>query len=281
MALMPRAKANGIELEYETFGDRHAAPLLLIGGLGTQMITWDEEFCELLAGRGFFVIRFDNRDAGLSTWIADGSTYALDDMAADAAGLLDALGIRAANVVGASMGGFIAQLVALNHPDHMLSLTSIMSGPNGEDQVQPTDEGRAVLVAPVPPTREERIELGLWAKRQLLGPADPYDDAYERGRVTRAIDRAYHPAGFVRQLGAIAAAPSRLPRLGSVAIPTLVIHGVADILVPVENGRRVAAAVPGSLVLEIEGMGHDLPKRVWPRVVEAIAQLAREASPAC
>ncbi len=281
MALMPRAKANGIELEYETFGDRATAPLLLIGGLGTQMITWDEEFCELLAGRGFFVIRFDNRDAGLSTWMDDASTYLLDDMAADAAGLLDALGIRAAHVVGASMGGFIAQLVALNHPDHVLSLTSVMSGPNGEDQVQPTDEGRAVLMAPAPSTREERIELGLWAKRQLLGPADPFDEAYEKDRVTRAIDRAYHPAGFVRQLGAIAAAPSRLPRLGSIAIPTLVIHGVADILVPVENGRRVAAAVPGSRQLEVEGMGHDLPKRVWPRVADAIAQLAREASPAC
>ncbi len=274
MALMPRAKANGIEFEYETFGDRHAAPLLLIGGLGTQMITWDEEFCELLAGRGFFVIRFDNRDAGLSTWMDDGSTYLLDDMAADAAGLLDALGIRAAHIVGASMGGFIAQLVALNHPDHVLTLTSIMSGPNGEDQVPPTDEGRAVLIAPAPSTREERIELGLWAKRQLLGPADPYDDAYERDRVSRAIDRAYHPAGFVRQLGAIAAAPSRLERLRSLRASTLVIHGDADILVPIENGRRVFEAVPAGAIIEIAGMGHDLPKRVWADMTGAIAALA-------
>jgi pimeloyl-ACP methyl ester carboxylesterase len=114
----------------------------------------------------------------------------------------------------------------------------------------------------------------------LLGPDDPYDDAYERGKVSRAIDRAYHPAGFVRQLSAIAAAPSRLPRLGSVAVPTLIVHGKADILVPVENGRLVAAAVPGSRLLEIEGMGHDVPRRVWPQVVDAIAQLAREASPA-
>jgi len=280
MGLMPRAESNGIELEYETFGSAGAAPLLLIGGLGTQMISWDEEFCELLAGRGFQVIRFDNRDAGLSTWVDDGASYSLDDMARDAAGLLDALGIPAAHVVGASMGGFIAQLVALNHPDHVLTLTSIMSGPNGQDQVQPTDLGRDILLRPVPPTREERIELGLWAKRMLLGPDDPYDDTYERAKVSRAIDRAYHPAGFVRQLTAITAAPSRVPRLGSVAVPTLVVHGKADILVPVENGRRVAAAIPGSRLLEIEGMGHDVPKRAWPQVIEAIAQIARETSPA-
>jgi pimeloyl-ACP methyl ester carboxylesterase len=278
MGPMPRAESNGIGVEYETFGSAGAAPLLLIGGLGTQMISWDEEFCELLAARGFQVTRFDNRDAGLSTWMDDGAAYSLDDMARDAAGLLDAMGIPAAHVVGASMGGFIAQLVALNHPDHVLTLTSIMSGPNGQDQVQPTDEGRDVLLRPVPPTREERVELGLWAKRQLLGPEDPYDDAYERGKVVRAIDRAYHPAGFVRQLMAITAAPSRLERLRSLRTPTLVIHGNADILVPVENGRLVAGAIPGARLLEIEGMGHDLPRRVWTQVVDAIAQLAREAS---
>ena len=137
-----------------------------------------------------------------------------------------------------------------------------------------------MLLAPAPNTREERIELGVWAKQTLLGPADPFDAEYERRRVTVAVDRAYHPAGFVRQLQAIAAAPSRLQRLGSIRIPTLVIHGDADILVPVENGRRVAAAMPGSRLLEIEGMGHDVPRRVWPEVVDAIAQLAREASPA-
>lgn len=275
---MPRATANGIELEYETFvSAADAAPLLLIGGLGTQLISWDEKFCELLAGRGYGVIRFDNRDAGLSTWM-DGE-YTLDDMAADAASLLDALEIPAAHVVGASMGGFIAQLVALNHPERVLSLTSIMSGPNGEDQVQPTPEAQALLLAPVPPTREERIELGLVAKRTLLGPDDPFDEAYERAKVTRAVDRAYHPAGFARQLRAILAAPSRLERLRSLHVPTLVIHGDADILVPVENGRRVAAAIPGARLLEISGMGHDIPKRAWPQVVEAIDEVASPASP--
>ena len=279
MGSMPRARANGIELEYETFGDSHARPLLLIGGLGTQMITWDEDFCDLLASRGFYVIRFDNRDGGLSTY--PDAEYTLDDMAADAAALLDALGIPAAHVVGASMGGFIAQLVALDHPEHVLTLTSIMSGPNGEDQVRPTPEANAVLLAPAPETREEQVALGLLAKRTLLGPADPYDEPYEKARIERAIDRAYHPLGFMRQLQAILAAKSRLPRLSTLNMPVLVIHGDADILVPVENGRKVAAAIPGARLLEIEDMGHDIPKRVWGQVADAIAELARQATPAC
>jgi len=279
MIEMSRANANGIEIEYETFGDPKAQPMLLIGGLGSQLLSWDENFCALLAGRGFHVIRFDNRDSGLSTWVDD--AYTLDDMAGDAAGLLDALDIPAAHVVGASMGGFIAQLVALNHPDRVLTLTSIMSGPNGDDQVQPTTQGSAVLMAPAPDTREERIALGVWAKQALLGPSDPFDEPHERARVTQAVDRAYHPAGFGRQLGAILVARGRLERLGSVSVPALVIHGDADILVPVENGRRVAAAIPGARLMEIEGMGHDLPRRVWSQVADAIASLAGEAAPAC
>ena len=278
MGPMSRATCNGIELEYETFGDPSGAPLLLIAGLGSQMISWNDQFCELLAGRGFQVIRFDNRDAGLSTWMD--AAYTLNDMAADAAGLLDAIGIPAAHVVGTSMGGFIAQLVALNHPDRVLTLTSIMSGPNGEDEVPPTDEGREVLLVPAPKTREERIQVGVWAKRRLLGSADPYDDEYERARVTAAVDRAYHPAGFARQLGAIVAAPSRLGRFSSLRVPALVVHGKDDILVPVDNGRKVAAAIPGARLMEIEGMGHDLPSRVWEQVADAIAELAQENSPA-
>src|SRR5205823_5208937 len=162
--------------------------------LGSQLTSFEEEFCGLLAGRGFHVIRFDNRDAGRSTWMRE--QYALEDMAADAVALLDALGIRAAHVVGVSMGGFIAQLAALDHPGRVLTLTAIISGPGGDDEVAPTDEGRAVLTVPAPDTREERVALGVWAKRTLLGPADPFDEPYERGRVERAIDRAYNPAGF-------------------------------------------------------------------------------------
>src|SRR5213078_1101219 len=233
----------------------------------------------LLAGRGFLVVRFDNRDAGLSTWMD--REYRLDDMANDAVGLLDALGIPAAHIVGASMGGFIAQLVALDHPDRVLTLTSIMSGPSGEEHVQPTERGRAVLFVPAPETWEQRVEVGVWATKELLGPADPFDDAYERARIERAVERAYHPEGCVRQLQAIAAAPGRLERLGSLRAPALVIHGDADILVPVENGRNVAAAIPGARLVEIEGMGNDVPKRVWAQVADEIAAIARSTSPAC
>lgn len=273
---MPRAKANGIELEYDTFGDPSGAPLLLIAGLGMQMVGWDEEFCELLAGRGFHVIRFDNRDAGLSTW--PDATYTLEDMARDAVGLLDALGVQQAHVVGASMGGFIAQVVALDHPERVLTLTSMISGPNGEDQVQPTPEAMALLFSPRPPTREEQVLLGLRSKKALLGPDDPFDETYERTRIERAIDRAYNPPGFLRQFQAIAAAPGRLERLRSLRVPALVVHGDADILVPVENGRNVAAVIPGARLVEIEGMGHDVPRRVWERVADEIAALARQSA---
>ncbi len=289
---MPRALANGIEIEFETFGDPDGAPLLLIAGLGVQMLSWDDGFCELLASRGFRVIRFDNRDSGLSTWIESAGTpdvaaahsgnakgaYDLDDMARDAVGLLDSLGIPAAHVVGSSMGGFIAQLVALNHPDHVLSLTSIMSGPGGRDEVPPKPEGQAVLLVNPPATREERIAQGMWIRKVLKGPLDPWDEAFERARVSRSTDRAYNPNGVARQLVAILAAQSRSERLTTIQVPTLVIHGVDDILVPVENGRHVAAAVPGARLIEIEGMGHDLPDRVWPEVVDAIAALARQAA---
>ena len=291
---MPRAKANGIELEYETFGDRAAEPLLLVAGLSQQLIGWDDDFCSQLADRGFHVIRFDNRDCGLSTWMEEAGpadiaaafsgnpkpAYQLDDLADDAVGLLDALGIGAAHVVGASMGGFIAQLVALNHPDRVLSLTSIMSGPGGHDEVAPKPEGAAVLMARPPAMREERIEQAMSLHHALLGSRDPFDEAFERARATRSVDRAYYPAGIGRQLVAILAAKSRLERLKALRVPTLVIHGIDDVLVPVENGRLVAGAVPGARLVEFEGMGHDLPRRVWPQGLDAIEEIARQATPA-
>jgi len=290
---MPRASANGIELEYETFGDPGAQPLVLISGLATQMISWQETFCELLASRGFFVIRFDNRDVGLSTWmeaagppdIAAGfrgeghPAYQLDDMAADVAGLLDSLGIPAAHLVGASMGGFIAQLVAINHPDRVLSLTSIMSGPGGSDAVPPTPEGVAILVAPPPATREEQIELAMSIHRTLAGAGDQLDDEVERARAERSVDRAYYPLGVGRQLVAIMAAGSRLERLKHVRVPTLVVHGTDDVLVPIENGRLVAGAVPAARLIEIQGMGHDIPERVWSEVADGIGELAHQSAP--
>lgn len=289
---MPRLTANGIEIEYDTFGEPNAAALLLIMGLGAQMISWEEEFCGQLAERGFHVIRYDNRDSGLSTKMeAAGEpdlvaafggnaspAYQLDDLADDAVGVLDALGRRAAHIVGASMGGFIAQLVAINHPDRALSLTSIMSGPGGLDGVAPKPEGAEVLTTLPPPTREERIENGVWIRRVLTGAGNPFDEEAERKRVERAYDRSYYPVGTGRQLVAILAAHGRLERLAKVNMPTLVIHGLDDVLVPAENGRLVAGAVPGARLLELETMGHNLPERFWPQVLDAIAENARQAT---
>jgi pimeloyl-ACP methyl ester carboxylesterase len=289
---MPRLKANGIEIEYETFGDPKSVPLLLVGGLGSQLLSWDEEFCEQLRDRGFFVIRYDNRDVGLSTkFEAAGEpdllaafggnadpAYHLDDLADDAVGVLNALGIDAAHVVGVSMGGFIAQLVAINHPDHVLSLTSIMSGPGGEDAVPPEPVGADVLMRIPPPTREGRIEHGLWIRKTLKGSGDPFDEAMESRQVERAYDRSYYPVGTGRQLVAILAAEGRLEKLSRIKVPTLVIHGTGDVLVPIENGRRVAHAIPGARLLEFEHMGHNLPERVWPQVFDAIEELTRQAS---
>jgi pimeloyl-ACP methyl ester carboxylesterase len=289
---MPRLHANGIDIEYETFGDPQATPLLLVMGLGAQMISWDEAFCAQLAARGFYVIRFDNRDAGLSTKMEDAGipdvraayagnpqpAYSLDDLADDAAGVLDALGIGAAHVVGASMGGFIVQLMAINHPERVLSLTSIMSGPGGHDAVAPWPEGAEVLMRMPSETREGRIEQGVWVSHVLAGKDNPFDEAEALKLSTRAVDRSYYPLGLGRQLVAILAAKSRLERLGHVSVPTLVVHGLDDPLVPVENGRRVAAAVPGARLLEFEGMGHNLPERYWPAILDAIVETAGRAT---
>jgi len=289
---VPRLKANGIEIEYDTSGDPKAPAMLMIMGLGAQLTTWDDGFCQDLADRGFYVIRYDNRDAGLSTRMEEAGpadvagaysghpqpAYTLDDLADDAIGVLDALCIRAAHIVGASMGGFIAQLVAINHPDRTLSLTSIMSGPGGHDAVPPTPEAAVVLTRAPGPTREERIAMGVLGRRVLVGEGNPFDEEEETRRVERLYDRSYYPAGFGRQLVAILAAKSRMPALAALKIPTLVVHGVDDPLVPLENGRRVASAVPGARLIELEGMGHNLPQQYWPLVADAIADTARQAS---
>lgn len=281
-----------MEIEYDTFGDPKAPALLLIMGLGAQMISWDEEFCQAIADRGFHVIRFDNRDVGLSTKLEDAGepdllsafagnpkpAYQLDDMADDAVGVLAALDIRAAHIVGASMGGFIGQLVAINHPERTLSLTSIMSGPGGTDSVPPTPEAAEVLMRVPPQTREGRIEHTIWIRQVLSGSGNPFEPEMERKRAERAHDRSNYLVGTGRQLVASLAALSRLQRLAQVKAPVLVVHGVDDPLIPVDNGRRVAAAIPGARLLEIEGMGHDLPERFWPQVIDAIVENARRAT---
>lgn len=287
---MPRVSANGLFFEYETFGDPGARPLLLVMGLGAQMIGWHEDFCRLLASRGFHVIRFDNRDCGLSSkldhlGIPDpmavlqglvAPPYTLGDMATDAACLLDALGIAAAHVVGASMGGFIAQLMAIDHPHRVLSLTSIMSAPGSTaENVPGRPEVTAALLAKPPVAKGDLIEHLVWVGRMVSGPL--FDEQEMRQRVALAVDRDFSPAGTTRQLAAIVAAPSRTRALGRVRVPTLVVHGEVDPLIPVENGRRTAAAVPGARLLTLPRMGHDLPRPYWPQIVEAIAEVARAA----
>jgi pimeloyl-ACP methyl ester carboxylesterase len=289
---MPRVTANGIEIEYESLGKAGAPPLLLITGLGGQLISWDDDFCAALLDRGFYVIRFDNRDSGLSTkmewagvpdvlgaYVGDAQpAYTLDDMAADAVGLLDALGISAAHVVGVSMGGFIAQLVAIDHPDRVLSLTSIMSGPGGEDTVPPTPDAGMLLLEVAGPTREERVAFGVRMREALAGAGNPFNREEERAKVERAIDRSYNAAGSARQLVATFAARSRIPTLAGVKVPALVVHGLDDPLIPLENGRRVAEAIPGARLIVLEGMGHNIPERYWPLVADAIAETAQSAT---
>jgi pimeloyl-ACP methyl ester carboxylesterase len=289
---VPRVKANGLEFEYDTFGEPGAPPLLLIMGLGAQMIAWDEAFCELLAARGFHVTRFDNRDVGLSTKldhlgvpdlqvVLGGAEppYRLEDMADDAAGIMDGLGIAAAHVVGASLGGFVAQLVAIRHPAHVLSLTSIMSAPGGmRDNAPSTPEAAEALLRPPPTDREGLIEHGVWVSSRISGP-EHFDPEEARRQRTRAVDRSVCPEGRARQVAAVAAARSRLGALGELDVPALVVHGEVDPLVPVENGRRTAEAIPGARLLVLPTMGHDLPRPCWPEIVAAIAETARRADP--
>ena len=284
------AKANGIELCYDTFGDRQAPPLLLIMGLAAQMIAWDDEFCAELAARGYRVIRFDNRDIGLSTRLdaagvpdltaafmalTQGKTiaapYLLRDMADDAVGLMDALGIGAAHVVGASMGGAIGQTLAIHHPTRLLTLTSIMATSGAPGLPPPTPEALAVLFKPTPTDQAAYFESYVQSWNVLRAGHFPLDEARDLARAGQHFARGLNPAGVARQLLAIFASGSRKQALAAVKAPTLVIHGDADPLVPLACGVDVAASVPGAKLLVIEGMGHALPISMWPRIIGAIA----------
>ncbi|MBB5050692.1 pimeloyl-ACP methyl ester carboxylesterase [Afipia massiliensis] len=291
------AKANGIELCYEIFGASDAEPLVLIMGLGAQMIHWDDDFCRDLAGRGFRVIRFDNRDIGQSTKMSGGkplrpmellklrifkiapeAPYKLWDMASDVVGLLDALGIRKAHIVGASMGGMIAQEIAMQYPDRVLSLTSIMSTTGNPRLPQPTREASAILLAPPPTTKEEYLTRFGQTWKVLRGASFPLDEAKDLERAERTYARGLNPAGVGRQLRAILASGNRKDRLRSVKAPTLVIHGTIDPLVKMEAGKDTAASIPGAKLLLIEGMGHALPIPMWPTIIGAIAEHAHGAT---
>ena len=293
---MPRANANGIELEYDTFGSPSDPAMLLVMGLGAQMIAWDEDLCRLLADAGFFVIRYDNRDVGLSTKFEEAgvpdlaaaltaamtgqpvaSAYTLGDMADDGIALLAALGIERAHIVGASMGGMIVQAMAIRHPDEVLSLCSIMSTTGNREVGQPDPEAMALLMSSPPANREEAIEAGVKGARVIGSPGFPFEEEKIRARSAAAYDRMNYPAGMARQLVAIVTAEDRTPALRQLDVPTLVVHGDADPLVTPSGGRATADAIPGAELLVIPGAGHDLPPGCWPTLVEAIVANAARA----
>jgi pimeloyl-ACP methyl ester carboxylesterase len=278
---VPKATANGIQIEYETFGDPSARPLLLIGGLSDQLIHWDDNLCADFAAGGHYVIRFDNRDAGLSTKFDKGSPpYTLDDMADDASGLLDTLAIRKAHICGASMGGMIAQTMAIRHPSRVLSLISIYSTTGNRDLPPPKPDVMDLLLAPAPREREAYIEQMVSLFKAMAGRGFPFDEAWTRTITARAYDRSFFPEGIARQLHAIMTQPDRRKALASVTAPTLVIHGTDDPVAPVEAGVETAEAIPGAQLILIEGMGHDLPHEgAWSRILEAIAAHTLKAAP--
>jgi pimeloyl-ACP methyl ester carboxylesterase len=279
------ATVGDIELAYETFGDPSHTPVLLVSGLGSQMISYADELCAGLAERDLFVIRFDNRDVGMSTHLhaaglpalgdirrGDRSTvhYDLADMAADAAGLVKALGLDSVHLVGVSMGGMIAQRVAFTYPDRVRSLTSIMSTTGDRSVGGASEAAQAVLYAPPATDRESAIARQLETSRVIGSPGFPFDEEAVRARAGLAFDRGHDPAGVARQMAAIVSSPDRTADLGGVAVPTLVIHGAEDALVNVSGGRATAAAVPGAELVVIDGMGHDLPRPLWPELTDRI-----------
>ena len=285
------ASANGLKLCYDTFGDQTAPPLLLIMGLAAQMIAWDDEFCTMLAEHGYYVVRFDNRDIGLSSRIESAGVpdvgaafmaamqgkpipsppYLLTDMANDAVGLLDALGIETAHVVGASMGGAIAQTLAIHHPQRLRTVTSIMATTGEPSLPPPTADALAVLFKPTPAEQAAYFESYAQTWKVLRAGSFPLDEARDLARAQQNFARGLNPAGVARQLVAILASGSRKPALGAVRVPFLVIHGDIDPLVPLACGLDTAESVPGAKLLVIPGMGHALPISKWPQIVDAIA----------
>jgi pimeloyl-ACP methyl ester carboxylesterase len=293
---MPRAVLpSGIELEYDTFGSPTDPVLLLVMGFTAQMTDWDDRLCEMLAAEHLHVVRFDNRDCGLSSKLdgvsADPATaltalmsggpmpavpYTLSDMADDAFGLLDHLGVERAHVMGASMGGMIAQTMAIERPDRVLSMVSVMSQPGDLAYGKPAPEAIAALLAPPPTERDAFLvhsqNWAIWASKR-------YGDLERiRARAARAYDRSFYPAGAPRQLAAIYASGDRSAALRELTVPTLVIHGRDDTLISPSGGERTAELIPGANLLLLADMGHDLPEQLWPLVVDAVASHVRRAA---
>jgi pimeloyl-ACP methyl ester carboxylesterase len=298
-SVMPKAHVNGIIIEHDSFGSEDAEPMLLISGLGVQMTRWTAPFCQLLAAQGFHVIRFDNRDVGLSTHFADtpapdlaavagalargerpGVPYTLDDMAGDAVGLLMALGIERAHIVGRSMGGMIAQIVASEHPERTLTLTSIMSTSGNPGLPPSSPEAMAVLMQRAPhPSQDEKgfLDHSVRAARILGSPGFPFNEVAQRAQALSEAKRAYDPAGFGRQIAAVVASGDRRARLNTIAVPTLVLHGAADPLIPLAGGKDTAANIKGAELRVIEGMGHEIPPGLYESLALAITDNARRA----
>lgn len=294
---MPRALVTtGMDLEYDTFGSPSDPTLLLVMGFTAQLIAWPEKFCEMLADGGLHVVRFDNRDCGLSSKL-DGvpvdvpalmsavmsgqpvpaAPYTLSDMAADAVGLLDHLGVERAHILGASMGGMIVQTIAIEHPHRCLTMTSVMSTPGDRSVGQAAPEASAALLAPSPATREDYIAAStmsmVWHSKRYR------DEAATKAQAAANYDRAFYPEGIPRQLAAIFASGDRSARLTEVAVPTLVIHGRDDTLIAPSGGERTAELIPGSHLLLLADMGHDLPEPLFPIVTSTVIAHTRAAVP--
>ena len=288
---MPQVRANGIDIEYENFGREGDPLILLIMGFAAQLLFWPESLCEGLAAKGFRVVRFDNRDIGKSTHLTDLGMpdiralwekaasgrqpevpYSLSDMADDAMGLMDALSVERAHIVGASMGGMIAQLVAINHPDRTKSVTSIMST-TGRPGLPPGDADTLAVITrpPKSSSREDLIDNGILVRHALASPGFPQSEADIRAFVERVVDRApYDPAGIARQLAAIIAAPPRNELLKAVRRPALVLHGDSDRLLPVAAAKDTAESIPGAELVVVPGMGHGFPESLVPILLKDI-----------
>lgn len=288
---MTKANLDSVEIEFDTFGDPSKPCLLLVMGLGVQMIAWPEEVCQELAGGGFFVVRFDNRDCGLSTkfenagvpnlfagLMGDSSTaaYTLKDMAGDAVGLMDFLEIESANIVGISMGGMIAQQAVIDHPSRFVSLCSIMSTTGASDVGQPSPEVINALLQPIAQDRESAIERSVEISK-VISSHLYFDEERVRDLATRSYDRCNCPDGVARQLMAILVSPDRTEALKEVKIPTLVIHGLADKFVDPSGGIATADAVAGSKLITLNDMAHDIPVPLWPTIRDAIIENAYRA----
>jgi pimeloyl-ACP methyl ester carboxylesterase len=284
-----KTNSGGVALAYETFGDPGHPPVLLVMGLGAQMIAWPDDFCRALSV-GHYVVRFDNRDVGESQWIegqvdlaacvagdTSSALYTLEDMADDTVRLLETLGIESTHVVGASMGGMIAQTLAIRHRDRVRSLTSIMSTTGEPGIAQSSEAATAVLLSPPAQSREEAMERAVAASEVIGSPGFALDEEGIRDRAARAWDRGINPSGFAHQLAAIYASGDRTPALRSLDVPTLIVHGEADQLVPIAGGRATAAAIPGAELWAVTGMGHDLPRPMWPELIARIGSLVDAA----